>query len=81
MSDIVSMIMRDIEEDVTLQVSGLAVELQSKGILGRRKCIRLTGTVKSDLEREKIGRIAAHHAGDAYEVVNETTLRQEPQPV
>ncbi len=81
MSDIVSMIMRDIEEDVTLQVSGLGVELQSKGILGRRKYIRVTGTVKSDLEREKMSRIAAYHAGDAYEVVNETTLRQEPQPV
>ena len=71
MQETVDMIQRDIEDDVTIRVHGLKVELESKGVLKRKNLIHLGGSVDSPTDREKITKIAQHHAGDRYQVVND----------
>ena len=75
MSDITDMIMRDIEADVSIKTHTISIETDSKGFLRRRKILRLVGTVHSEASKEKASRIAEHHAGDNYDVVNELTIK------
>ena len=75
MNDITSMIRRDIEDDVSINSHGVKIEIQSGGLFVRRKKLYLSGTVGSEMEKEKVSRIAEHHAGDAYEVVNDLSVR------
>jgi hypothetical protein len=69
--DIDRRIIRDAEEDTTLHVKGLGVEIGKKSLFGRRKLLRIKGTVANEHEREKLMHIAEYHAGDAYDIVNE----------
>jgi hypothetical protein len=69
--DIDRRIIRDAEEDTTLHVKGLGVEIGKKSLFGRRKLLRIKGTVANEHEREKLVHIAEYHTGDAYDIVNE----------
>lgn len=75
MSELQSIIMRDIEDDVTISAKDISVQIESKGFLKKRRLVRLVGTVSSEVEKKKAGQIAVHHAGDAYDVVNELTIK------
>jgi osmotically-inducible protein OsmY len=75
MADVVGMVMREIEDDVTIASKDISVQIESKGILKRKKTLKLNGSVGSEAEKRKAGQIAAHHAGQAYEVVNELLVR------
>lgn len=77
MQQIDQMIVRDIEDDPVLRVKGLGVEIKKKGLFSSRKLLRITATVRSEHEREKMLRIAEHHTGDAYDVVDEITVAAE----
>ena len=76
MSDIDTMIRRDIEDDPSIQVKALTVELRRKGLLPRRRFVHVGGTVQTEREKSRIDQIARHHAGDAYTVVNEVKLNE-----
>ncbi len=75
MSEARDAIVKDIEDDVTIKVSNLIAEDFKKGIFPRRRFIRITGSVKTEQEREKIGSIADHHARDNYGVINEVVVK------
>ena len=75
MTDIDVMIMRDIEDDVSIRVKGLAVEITKKGFLSRRKTLVIRGTVENQHDRDKIASIANHHAGDSFEIDNLVAVR------
>jgi hypothetical protein len=77
MSDVINMIMRDIEDDPSIKSHDIALDAKSKGFLRRRRFIRITGAVNSDLSVSKVEKIAQHHAGDNYDVVNELTVKKE----
>ena len=78
MKTIAELIMRNIEEDNSINSRGVNVELVSRGVLKRRKSVRLFGTVDSESQRQKVKRIAEHHAGDQYDIIDELTVK-EPQ--
>jgi osmotically-inducible protein OsmY len=75
MADVAGMVMREIEDDVTIASKDISVQVESKGILKRKRILKLTGSVGSEAEKRKAGQIAAHHAGQAYEVANELLVR------
>ena len=75
MERVVEMILRDIEDDHTINAHGVNVELSQKGLLKRRKSVRLIGSVDSEMQRQKVRRIAEHHAGDQYEIQDELTVK------
>ena len=75
MSDISNMILRDIEDDVSITGKDISVQVVGKGILKRKRQIRLTGSVGSEAEKRKAGQIAVHHAGSGYEVVNDLIVK------
>ena len=71
MSDVDAVIRRDIEDDVTIKVKALAVEIRRKGVFPRRRFLYVGGIVPTEHAKAKIDHIAHHHAGDAYRVVND----------
>jgi osmotically-inducible protein OsmY len=75
MERVVEMILRDIEDDNTINARGVNVEFSGKGLLKKRKTVRLIGSVHSEAERQKVKSIAEHHAGDQYEVQDELTVK------
>ena len=75
MNDITSMIRRDIVDDVSINSHGVKIEIKSGGLFGRRKKLYLSGTIGTEMEKEKVSRIAEHHAGDAYEVVDDLSVK------
>ena len=75
MERVVEMILRDIEDDNTINARGVNVEFSGKGVLKKRKTVRLIGSVESEAEREKVRRIAEHHAGDQYQIEDDLTVR------
>lgn len=76
MSDVTSMIVRDVGDDNTINVSGLAVEVAKKGLFSRRKRLILKGVVKEKKARDKIESIALHHGGDLYDLENLIEIRE-----
>ncbi len=76
MSDVDTMIRRDIADDSSIQIKALTVELRHKGLFPRRHFVHVGGTVQTEREQSRIGQIAHHHAGDAYRVVNEVKLKE-----
>jgi osmotically-inducible protein OsmY len=74
MADLSILVLRDIEDDVSISSKAISVQIEGKGFL-RKKTLKLTGSVGSETEKRKAGQIAAHHAGEAYQVVNELTVR------
>ena len=75
MSDIQNVIMRDIEADPTIDSKKIAIEMQAKGFLRKRKIIRLIGSVKSETEKRKAMQIVVHFAGDNYDVANNLIIK------
>ena len=75
MDRIVELILRDIEDDTSINARGVKVELSGKGFLKKKKSVRLFGSVDSQTEKEKVKRIAEHHAGDQYQVLDELAIR------
>ena len=67
MADIAEMIRRDVEDDVTIKVHGLIVDAAKKGFLVKKQVLTISGTVANEHERDKIVKIANHHAGKAYD--------------
>jgi len=76
MADIVEMIRRDIEDDISIKPSGLTVEMERKGVLVKHDIVRVSGRVSGEQEREKIRRIVDHHAGDTYRVEFSVAVKQ-----
>jgi len=68
MSDIIEMIRRDVDDDGLLKVRGFTIDTVKKGFLGTHQKLAVTGTVRSNHDREKLEAIVRHHAGDTYEV-------------
>ncbi|MFW6312719.1 MAG: hypothetical protein ACOC2N_02415 [Spirochaetota bacterium] len=68
MADIVEMIRRDIEDDVSIEARGLIVDIDRKGVLVKHDIVRVSGSVSSEQERDKIREIVDHHAGSTYKV-------------
>ena len=75
MPDLTTLVLRDIEDDGSIRSKDISVLVESKGLLRRKKALKLTGSVGSEAEKKKAGQIAAHHAGEAYEVLNELSVR------
>jgi GTP cyclohydrolase II len=75
MDRIVEMILRDIEDDASINGRGVNIELSGKGLLKRRKSLRLLGSVESEAERQKIRRIAERHAGAQAQVLDEIEVK------
>jgi hypothetical protein len=75
MSDIQRMIMRDIEDDVTISSKEIVVEVQG-GFLKKRKALRLHGSARSEADKRKILGIASHHAGDGYELIDNIEIKE-----
>ncbi len=75
MDRVVELILRDIEDDNSINAHGVNVELSGKGFLKKKKSVRLLGSVNSKIEKEKVKRIAEHHAGDQYQVLDELTVK------
>ncbi len=78
MKTVSELIMRNIEEDNSINARGVKVELVSRGVLKRRKSVRLFGTVDSESQKQKVKRIAEHYKGDQYDIIDELTVK-EPQ--
>ena len=78
METVLQLIMRGIEDDNSINARRVKIELVSRGVLKRRKSVRLFGTVDSESQRQKVKRIAEHHAGDQYDIIDELTVK-EPQ--
>ncbi len=76
MAEITSMIMREIEQDGSIAARGIKLEVVSKGLFRRRKTLRLFGSVGSEREKVKAARIAQHHAGDQYDLVNDLEVKE-----
>ncbi len=68
MADIIEMIRRDVEDDVSLKVRAFTVDMLKKGFLVKRKTIRVSGRVANEHDRDKIAGIVNHHAGDGYDI-------------
>jgi osmotically-inducible protein OsmY len=75
MDKVVELILRDIEDDNSINSRGVNVELSGKGFLKRKKSVRLFGSVDSKMDKEKVKRIAEHHTGDQYQVLDELTIK------
>lgn len=76
MSDVISMIQRDIEDDFTIKSHDILLEAKAKGFIRRRKFIRIHGSTDSQLAKDKATRIAEHHAGDNFDVINELIVKE-----
>ena len=76
MKTVLELIMRGIEDDSSINARGVKVELVSRGVLKMRKSVRLFGTVDSESQRQKVKRIAEHHTGDQYDVLDELTVKE-----
>lgn len=75
MADIVDMVRRDIEDDISINSHGVKLEAKIEGWLGRRKSLIISGIVENEIEKGKILKVAEHHAGDVYRVVNKLSLK------
>lgn len=75
MKTIVELILRDIEDDVSINANRVNVELSGRGFLKTKKSVRLFGSVDSKMDKEKVKRIADHHAGDQYQVLDELAVK------
>jgi hypothetical protein len=75
MKTIVELILRDIEDDVSINANRVNVELSGRGFLKTKKSVRLFGSVDSKMDKEKVKRIADHHAGDQHQVLDELTVK------
>jgi len=75
MERVIEMVLRDIEDDNSINARGVNVELSGQGFLKRRKSIHLIGSVDSEMQRQKVKRIAEHHAGDQYAVLDELSIK------
>lgn len=76
MADIVEMIRRDIEDDISIRPSGLIVDRERKGLLVKHDIVRVSGRVSSEQERTKIRRIVDHHAGETYKVEFDVSVKE-----
>lgn len=74
MTDLESMIMRDIEDDSSIDANDIVLRTASRGFLKKRKTIHVEGFVNTELAREKVTKIAEHHAGDNFSVSNELAV-------
>lgn len=74
MADVSALVLRDIEDDVSIRSKDISVRIEGQGFL-KKKALKLTGSVGSETEKRKAGQIAAHHAGSLYQVLNELTVR------
>lgn len=79
MSDIADLIRRDVDDDVTLRPHGFTVDLVKKGFLTKQKTLQVGGTVTTERERDRIRSIVNHHAGDAYRVEFNLSVRESAQ--
>jgi len=75
METIVELILRDIEDDISINAHRVNVELSGKGFLKTKKSVRLFGSVDSKMDKEKVKRSAEHHAGAQYQVLDELTVK------
>ena len=75
MEKVIEMILREIEDDNSINGRGINVELSSRGLLKRRKSVRLVGSVDSEAQRQKVKRIAEHHAGRQYMVLDDLSVK------
>jgi len=76
MADIVEMIRRDIEDDISIKPRGLTVDKERKGLLVKHDVVRVAGQVSSDQERRKIRSIVDHHAGETYKVEFDVSVKE-----
>ncbi len=77
MSDVINMIQRDIQDDGSIKSHDIMLEAKAKGLIKRRKFIRIHGSADSQLSIDKVTRIAEHHAGDNYDIINELVVKEE----
>ena len=68
MADIIEMIRRDVEDDVSLKIHGFTVDMETKGFLVKHKTVRVGGRVAHQHDRDKLEGIVNHHIGDSYTV-------------
>ena len=74
MDKVIETILRDIEDDNSINGRGVKIETGG-GFLKRRKTIHLSGSVDSEVQRQKVKRIAEHHAGKLYTVLDELSVK------
>ena len=54
----------------------ILLEAKAKGFIRRRKFIRIHGTTDSQVSKDKVTRIAEHHVGDNFDVINELNVKE-----
>jgi hypothetical protein len=74
MEDLLELIKRDIEDDISINTNGIKIEIKRRSIVKRRKTIHIFGSVPSEREKKLVTSIAEHHGGDRYSVLNELVV-------
>ncbi len=74
MADIARVLLDEIRTYENTPDVGVEVT-KGKGLFNRRKVIHVFGAVRSDNIKQKIGEIAAKHAGDSFDVANELRVK------
>ena len=75
MTDLVSTIMKDIQDDGLINATDVVMDITSKGFFQRRKFLRIHGSVKTEMEKKKVIQMAEHHSGDNYSILDELTVK------
>lgn len=74
MAEIERTIMRELEDDGTIVAKDVGVEVVG-GVFRKRKTLRLYGTVRSEAEKRKVAQVAAHHAGDRFDLKDDLAVK------
>lgn len=72
---LIDLIKRNIEDDNSIKVTGIKIDISGKSLLGKKKQIRFSGKIDSEMSKKNVTRIAEHHAGNRYEVINELAVK------
>ena len=74
-SSIIRIILDDIDRESGIDAGRIALETSTRGLLRKRKVIRITGTVPTEETKRRVGTIAQAHAVEDYEVLNDLVVR------
>ena len=75
MPEITQTILTAIGSDLSIDTMNVCIDVETKGILRKKKILHVFGTVRSQDQIQKVEQIARRHAGNAYEVVNHLELK------
>jgi len=75
MPDITQTIMAEIEADPAIKATDIGLDIESRGLLKKKKFLHVRGAVHSQDQVDRVEKIVQRHAGDSYEVVNHLLIK------